>query len=126
MTAMTAEQFEAAEAAQHRDRNGAVNTSGLSPVEYKILIVPEEVEKVSAGGIVMAVTTTERDKMAQVKGKLIAIGGNAFEDWKGRTPKVGDSVYYAKYAGIVVKGEDGRDYRLANDKDLTAIIEGGA
>lgn len=103
--------------------NAAVNTSGLAPVEYKVLIQPEDVEKVSAGGIVMATTTTERDRMAQVKGVLVAVGGNAFEDWAEPVPKVGDSVYYAKYAGIMVKGEDGQEMRLANDKDITAIIQ---
>lgn len=100
-----------------------MNTSGLSPVEYKILIEPAEVEEVSQGGIVLAVKTTEREAMAQVRGRLVAIGGNAFEDWLGAVPEVGDSVYYAKYAGLMVKGEDGKEYRLANDKDITAIIE---
>ena len=119
---MTADQFEGAELAQHQGRNAAVNTSGMWPVEYKVLIKPEDVEKVSAGGIVMATTTTDRDKMAQVKGQLIAVGGNAFEDWKGMAPEVGDFVYYAKYAGLMVKGEDGQEFRLANDKDITAII----
>lgn len=120
---MNADQFDAAELAQHQQRNGAVNTSGLAPVEYKVLIQPEDVEKVSAGGIVMATTTTDRDRMAQVKGRLVAVGGSAFTDWGGLLPKVGDSVYYAKYAGLMVKGEDGKEYRLANDKDITAIIE---
>jgi chaperonin GroES len=98
------------------------NTSGLQPCEYKILIEPEEVELKSAGGIVLATATTEKEKMAQVRGKLIAVGGNAFEDWKEPIPKVGDRVMYAKYAGLVVKGKDGQDLRLANDKDLTAIV----
>ena len=98
------------------------NTSGLQPVEYKILIEPEEVEQKSAGGIVLAIATTEKEKMAQVRGRLIAVGGNAFEDWKEPIPRVGDKVYYAKYAGISVKGNDGRDLRLCNDKDLTAIV----
>lgn len=99
-----------------------MNASGLQPVEYKILIEPEEVEETSKGGIVLAVSTTEKEKMAQVRGRLIAVGGNAFEDWAEPVPKVGDSVYYAKYAGIVVKGKDGREMRLANDKDVTAIV----
>lgn len=102
-----------------------MNPSGLQPVEYKILIDPEEVDQVSAGGIVLATMTTEKEKMAQVRGKLVAVGGNAFEDWKGPIPKVGDQVYYAKYAGIVVKGRDGREWRLCNDKDLTAIVSNG-
>lgn len=98
------------------------NASGLNPVEYKILIEPEEVEQKSAGGIVLAMATTEKEKMAQVRGKLIAIGGNAFEDWAGNIPKPGDAVYFAKYAGYVIKGKDGKEYRLANDKDVSAIV----
>ncbi len=126
MTAMTSEQFEAAEAAQHRDRNGAVNKSGMWPVEYKILVLPEAIEETSKGGIVLAMKTTEREAMAQVRGTLIAVGGNAFEDWQGRVPQVGDSIWTAKYAGYVVKGVDGLEYRLCNDKDVAAINEGQA
>jgi chaperonin GroES len=98
------------------------NTSGLQPVEYKILIEPEEVEQKSAGGIVLATSTTEKEKMAQVRGRLIAVGGNAFEDWKQPIPKVGDTVLFAKYAGLVVKAKDGRELRVTNDKDLTAVV----
>jgi chaperonin GroES len=100
----------------------SANTSGLVPVEYKILIEPEEVEQKSTGGIILAPTTTEKEKMAQVRGRLVAAGGNAFEDWLPPVPKVGDQIYYAKYAGIVVKAKDGREMRLANDKDITAIV----
>lgn len=97
------------------------NTSGLQPVEFKILIEPEEVEQKSTGGIVLVSATTEKEKMAQVRGKLIAMGGNAFEDWNEPKPKVGDRLWYAKYAGYVIKGDDGKEYRLANDKDCAAI-----
>jgi chaperonin GroES len=98
------------------------NPSGLQPVEYKILIEPEEVEQKSAGGIVLATSTTEKEQMAQVRGKLIAAGGNAFSDWLPPIPAVGDSIWYAKYAGYVIKGDDGKEYRLANDKDCAAIV----
>lgn len=98
------------------------NKSGLNPVEYKILIDPEEVEKKTESGILLVDKVTEREKMAQVRGKLIAIGGNAFEDWQEPIPKVGDTITYAKYAGLIVKGVDEKEYRLANDKDITAII----
>lgn len=99
-----------------------INNSGLQPVEYKILIEPEEIEQKSAGGIILTDKVTDREKMAQVRGKLVAVGGNAFDDWNGRAPVVGDSVWYAKYAGYIVKGEDGIEYRLANDKDIAAIV----
>ena len=101
------------------------NTSGIQPVEYKILIEPTEVEQVSAGGIVLASKTTEKEQMAQVRGTLVAVGGNAFEDWTGTIPTVGDTVCFAKYAGYVIKGDDGKEYRLANDKDVVAIAVTG-
>jgi len=109
--------------------SGAANTSGISPVEYKILILPEQAEETDerlksakAAGLVLIDKTTEREKMAQVKGRLIAAGGNAFEDWAGQVPQIGDVVWYAKYAGYVVKGDDGQEYRLANDKDVSAVL----
>jgi co-chaperonin GroES (HSP10) len=122
---MNAEEFIAAETAQHQEAKG-LNNSGLVPCEYKILIDPEEVDQVSAGGIVLATMTTEKEKQAQVRGRLIAVGGNAFEDWNEPIPKVGDHIWYAKYAGLVVKGDDGKEYRLANDKDCAAIVTGSA
>lgn len=106
-----------------------VNTAGLQPVEYKILIKPESVEQTDpmlararAMGLELTQDTTERERMAQVKGVLVAVGGNAFQDWQEPRPKVGDVVYYAKYAGMNVPGADGAEYRLANDKDVSAIV----
>ena len=98
-----------------------MNESGIQPVEYKVLIKPEVVEGKTAGGLFLPEQTQDKEKMAQVKGVLVAVGGNAFEDWNGK-PEIGDTVYYAKYAGYVIKGSDGQEYRLANDKDITAII----
>lgn len=119
----------AIEIVAHNVKCAALNTSGMQPVEYKILIAPEDVaetderiKSAKAAGIVMVDKTTEREAMAQVKGTLIAVGGNAFEDWAGTVPQVGDVVWFAKYAGYMVKGDDGKEYRLANDKDCSAII----
>jgi chaperonin GroES len=100
-----------------------MNESGIQPVEYKVLIKPEVVEAKTAGGLYLPEQSQDKEKMAQVRGALVAIGGNAFEDWCG-PPSIGDNVYFAKYAGYVVKGVDGEEYRLANDKDIAAIIRG--
>lgn len=101
-----------------------MNKSGIQPVEYKVLIKPEVVETKTAGGLYLPDQTKDKDQMAQVKGILVAIGGNAFEDWNG-APQIGDNVYFAKYAGYVVKGEDGEEYRITNDKDICAVIKNG-
>jgi len=98
------------------------NKSGILPLEFKVLIEPETIEEKTAGGIILPQKTKEMEQMAQVRGILIDIGSNAFEDW-GLIPDAGDRVYFGKYAGYIVKGNDGKEYRLCNDKDICAIIE---
>lgn len=127
---MTADEFEAAELAQHQSRNGTLNTTGMQPVEYKVVILPDDVEETDeriksakAAGIHLIEQTSEREKTKQVKGRLIAVGGNAFQDWNGTIPQVGDRIWFAKHAGYVVPGHDGKEYRLCNDKDIAAIID---
>jgi chaperonin GroES len=99
-----------------------INTSGIQPVEYKVLILPDEIEERTAGGLFLPDNVREKEELAQVKGILIEKGGNAFEDWGKPVPDIGDRVYVAKYAGIRVEGVDGKMYQLANDKDIAGII----
>ena len=100
-----------------------MNESGIVPVDTKILIKPEEIEERTEGGIILPQQAKEKDQWAQQKGILIALGGTAFESWKGRLPVVGETVYYTKYAGCGVDGNDGAKYRICQDEDIAAIIE---
>ena len=95
--------------------------SGITPLEFKVLILPEEIEQVTPGGIVIPDTMHERNEWAQVRGTLVAKGGRAFEDWPD-APGLGSQVYFAKYQGILVPGGDGKEYRLCNDKDVGALV----
>ena len=97
------------------------NASGITTLEFKVLILPDEVEQTSAGGIIMPDVRHEREEWAQVRGTLIASGGRAFEDWPD-APADGAQVYFAKYQGILVPGDDGKEYRLCNDKDISALV----
>src|SRR6185503_7468 len=38
-------------------------------------------------------------------------------------PPVGNLVWFARYAGAVFEGVDGREYRILKDKDIGAVIE---
>ena len=98
------------------------NTSGIIPVEYKVLIKPEKVEDKTKGGLYLPDTTKERQQAAQTFGIFIAAGGNAFEEINPPLPQPGDRVCYAKYAGSTVKGVDGEEYQIINDKDVAGII----
>lgn len=102
------------------------NTSGLIPVEYKIVVLLDEVQKKTEGGIYLPDNTHEREQMAQVKGTLIAVGGMAFNEgyegeWKGTIPKPGDRVLVSKYPGATFEGDDGKEYQCCQDKDILGI-----
>jgi co-chaperonin GroES (HSP10) len=108
-----------------------INPAGIFPVEFKCLIKQEAVEdsdpelaRAKRSGIVLPEEFKSREQMGGVRATLLAVGGNAFEDWKGEKPKPGDRVYTARYSGIEVVGNDGGKYRLVNDKDCLAVIGG--
>lgn len=103
------------------------NPSGINPTEYRVLVRPKKVEEKSAGGIIIPDQTKERDQYAAMEGVLIAVSPVAFgyTEWPegSRVPQIGDKVMFAKYAGSNIKGRDGEDYRVINDKDIHAVLD---
>lgn len=102
---------------------------GLRPVEYNVIIAPEEVETVTKGGIILTDAAKDGDQLAQVRGLLVDVSPLAFnyDSWPDeaadKRPRAGDHVLYGKYAaGIEFKGDDGRTYKLINDKSVAAVI----
>jgi len=99
----------------------AENTSGIVPVEDKLLLLPDEPAEVIRG-IVKPQNVVEQERMAQVRALLIATGGNCFEDWDGPIPVLWNRVMAVKYAGIFgIKGADGRTYQICTARDIVAI-----
>ena len=103
---------------------------GIEPVEYKVVIRPVEVKKeipLGKNGFKLALPdqVVEQDQHAAIEGEIIAISPFAFsyEEWpKGAAkPKVGDTAIFARYSGNTLKGNDGVDYRIMNDKDVIAV-----
>ena len=102
--------------------------SNIQPVEYRVLIKPYQIEETDPilkaakeAGIELPTEHKQREQMAQQKGKIIAIGGNAFSDWKPPIPAANDVVMFAKYSGYNIEN-DGVVYRVLNDKDISAIV----
>lgn len=109
---------------------------GFEPVEYNVLVAPEEVEDAreikrhdgTSTKLFMPDQTKETEELATVVGLLVSVSPMAFQftDWpldqEAKKPKPGDEVIFAKYAGILHKGADGREYRALKDKDIIAVI----
>ena len=101
----------------------AKDTSGILPVEYKVLVEPDPIDELTTGGLIKKPEAViEKEKMGQTEGRLIAVSEMAFEKWGQPLPIVGNRVMFAKYAGLTTIGSDGRDYRVLNDQDLVAIL----
>jgi len=96
------------------------NPSGITPVFDRILILPLEVEEKTASGIIIATQeTSEREQLANTTGEIIAVG----EEVPEGVVSVGMKVGYAKYAGLMYRGKDGRDYRMINYDNLVCKLD---
>jgi chaperonin GroES len=105
------------------------NKSGIDPLDVRVLVKPDPVEQRTAGGIILAAETIEKQEAAAVDATLIAVGANAFSEAKGNpafiAPRPGDRVMIAKYGGVQRKGADGEQYRVMNDIDVVAVLTEG-
>jgi co-chaperonin GroES (HSP10) len=100
------------------------NVSGINPVGNRILLLPIEVQQTSASGIIIATEeTSAREQMANTTGVVIAMGDQCFDDEVTPWCAVGDKVIFAKYAGLLYLGRDGKQYRMINDKDVTGYLD---
>lgn len=105
-----------------------MNNSGIAPLDLRVLVLPDDVERKTAGGIIIPESASEQKKFAMQKGALVAVGENAWEEAASRSPsfvkpKAGDRVLIAKYGGVRVTGLDGVEYILMNDEDIIGRLE---
>lgn len=106
-----------------------MNTSGINPIEYNVLVKQDEVGE-KKGGIYLPTEVMDKEKFAQTRGVIVAASPMAFsfDDWPPgeAKPKAGDKVAFARHTGTFVEGLDGVEYRVVKDKDIVAIIDGAA
>lgn len=104
----------------------------LEPLLFRILVKKFELEETDEtykkakefGFVIPDNEARKRDNNAVDKGKVIAIGPDAFKEWTSeQVVRVGDEVYFAKYAGKVLKDPyTGEEFLALNDEDLVARI----
>jgi len=104
------------------NRNLESPMSKLRPLHDRVIVKRLEEERVSAGGIVIPDSATEKP----TRGKVIAAGTGLIQsDGKVRpmSLKEGDVVLFGKYAGQEIK-IDGEDLVFLKEDDIVAVIEG--
>ncbi len=86
--------------------------SNIKPLYDRVVIKRMEEEKLSAGGIVIPDSATEKP----IKGEVVAVGeGKVLDNGNVR------EVLFGKYSGTEVK-LDGTDYLVVKEDDIFAIL----
>ena len=94
----------------------------LRPLHDRVIVKRMEEERLSAGGIVIPDSATEKP----VRGEVLAVGnGKILENGEKRPLDiaVGDTVLFGKYSGTEVK-VDGEELLVMREEDIMAVIEG--
>ena len=87
----------------------------VKPLSDRVLILPNQEEEKTAGGLFIPDTAKEKP----LAGKVVAVGPGT----KDITMEVkeGDTVLYGKYAGQEIQ-VDGTEYLIMRQADILAII----
>ncbi|MGI6362029.1 MAG: co-chaperone GroES [Bacillota bacterium] len=93
----------------------------IRPLGGRVLVKPLETEEVTASGIVLPDNAKEKPQ----QGEIVAVGPGITNQEGKYVPlevKVGDKVFYTKYAGHELK--DGDDILLIMDgeRDIMAVL----
>jgi chaperonin GroES len=93
----------------------------IKPLDDRVVVRPLEAEETTAGGIVLPDSAKEKPQ----QGVIIAAGpGRLLDsgDRGGLSVKVGDRVFYGKYAGTEVKVE-GEELKIMRESDILGILQ---
>lgn len=93
----------------------------VRPINDRILVLREEEEAKTTGGIIIPDTAKQKPQ----RGKIVAVGiGKLDENGKRRSPEVavGQRIYFTKYAGTDIE-IDGVEHVFMREDDILSIID---
>ena len=94
----------------------------IRPLHDRVIVKRMEEERMSAGGIVIPDSATEKP----VRGEVVAVGNGKRNDQGEAVAldvKAGDKVLFGKYSGTEVKVE-GEELLVMREEDIMGVIEG--
>jgi chaperonin GroES len=98
-----------------------IGETKVQPLADRVVVRANERAEMTSSGIVLPDTAKEKPQ----EGTVIAVGRGRLNDRGTRVAlevKTGDTVLYARYAGIEVK-VDGADLLILKDADVLAILK---
>ena len=93
----------------------------IRPLNDRVLVIREDEEQKSAGGIIIPDTAKEKPQ----RGKVVAVGPGKIGENGQRIPlevKAGDRILFSKYAGTDIK-LDGVEHVFMREEDILSVID---
>ena len=93
----------------------------ISPLHDRFVVRRLEEESLSAGGIVLPDTASEKPS----QGEILAVGpGKTLDNGEVRAPdvKVGDKIIFGQYGGSTVK-IDGEELLILSESEIFGVLE---
>lgn len=117
---------------------------GIKPVGNKVMVLADQIEEKTEGGIYIPESVKERHQMSACYGVIIDMGEDCFTHTIQRVDRylngkwvpferkttgyaepfanIGDRISYSMYQGKTQTGEDGIEYTLIHDEDIISIV----
>lgn len=93
----------------------------IKPLHDQVIVIRQESEQKTAGGIIIPDTAKEKP----LEGRLVAVGPGRMDREGKRIPievKAGDHVLFGRYAGTEIK-IDGVEHLMMKADDILGVIE---
>ena len=81
----------------------ALDLASMAPLGDRVLVRPKEAEKKSAGGIILATTTSSESRAETQLGEVVAVGGKVT-----KPVQVGDTVLFGRRGTSDVELAEGK------------------
>lgn len=91
------------------------NYPQVRPINDRVVVLPEEAEKTTSGGIIIPDTAKEKPQ----RGTVVAVGEG--KPHQKMTVQLGDVVMFAQYAGQEMEWE-GINYAVMREDDILVIL----
>lgn len=102
---------------------------GLQPHEFNVLVAMQITQEKTASGLYLPDTHKDTEEAAAQMGRLVAASPVAWTyaqelvDSPDSAPQLGAIVLIGRYSGLLVTGEDGKQYRLLKDRDVAGVVK---
>lgn len=96
----------------------------IHPKGSRVIVEQDKIEETTPGGIIIKRDNELAEQASVIRGTIVALGDEAWDQWPSPWAKVGDRVYFAKYAGKNIPDPVTNEmYLVMDDRDIVATID---